>query len=356
MTPYETYYSSLRGGPPPSPPLPKRRGPDMPVPLGGHHLESVGDSSSRSRVPDVNSESKEPSKFGPGNSGIPPFCMVDSCPHFRSRFLSSDDQVLHYKLFHPSLVRCQEDRCVERPPFFVNDFSRSRHDEQYHCQVSSSSEKEQSEAGSKKQPAFLGKSPMDSGDERLQPSGLVGNNRDQGNFKDKGNETQHPDAGQQQIHPHPFHLSLPRYVPMPSQHSALPSPTSANSSFRPSRWERELKFPRPEGPVVFQTNTFKNSHYNVAHYNNPNFQPEEWSPDGKVASSGHAGVEHVLRSNLHNVEKSPQMVVRSDASDVDGAQDDCTHFETMSPTPISSSVGAKNGYSDRTMEKDTSIE
>jgi ubiquitin thioesterase protein OTUB1 len=27
-----------------------------------------------------------------------------------------------------------------------------------------------------------------------------------------------------------------------------------------------------------QTTTFKNSHFNVAHYNNPNFQPEEYRP------------------------------------------------------------------------------
>jgi ubiquitin thioesterase protein OTUB1 len=44
-----------------------------------------------------------------------------------------------------------------------------------------------------------------------------------------------------------------------------------------------------EGPVVFQTSSFKNSHYNTAHYNNPNFQPEEWSPDCDEAINGHTG-------------------------------------------------------------------
>jgi hypothetical protein len=28
-------------------------------------------------------------------------------------------------------------------------------------------------------------------------------------------------------------------------------------------------------PFIFETSTFKNSHYNTAHYSNPNFHPEE---------------------------------------------------------------------------------
>ena len=98
----------------------------------------------------------------------------------------------------------------------------------------------------------------------------------------------HPGVTQQQISPHPIRPSLPSHPSISSQHSDLPSPTSANSPFRPSRWEWDARVTEQEGPVVFQTSTFKNSHYNTAHYNNPNFQPEEWSPECEEANSGHA--------------------------------------------------------------------
>lgn len=64
----------------------------------------------------------------------------------------------------------------------------------------------------------------------------------------------------------------------PSLPSELPSPSST-TSFRPSKYEWEAA--AQEGPVIFQTSTFKNSHYNPAHYNNPNFQPEEWTPESE---------------------------------------------------------------------------
>lgn len=67
--------------------------------------------------------------------------------------------------------------------------------------------------------------------------------------------------------------------------SELSSPSSA-SSFRPSKYEWEAAAEWGEGPVVFQTSTFKNSHYNVAHYNNPNFQPEEWTPESEDPPTG----------------------------------------------------------------------
>lgn len=65
--------------------------------------------------------------------------------------------------------------------------------------------------------------------------------------------------------------------------SELPSPSSA-TTFRPSKYEWEAA--AQEGPVIFQTSTFRNSHYNTAHYNNPNFQPEEWTPDSEEAPTG----------------------------------------------------------------------
>lgn len=82
----------------------------------------------------------------------------------------------------------------------------------------------------------------------------------------------------------PIHSPPIPHQPSLTTHSSLSSelssPTSAGSSFRPSKYEWEAAADwAQEGPVQFQTSTFKNSHYNTAHYNNPNFQPEEWSPD-----------------------------------------------------------------------------
>ncbi|TVY36852.1 Ubiquitin thioesterase [Lachnellula occidentalis] len=87
------------------------------------------------------------------------------------------------------------------------------------------------------------------------------------------------------IHPHlppPPAPHRPTLNTHPSISSDLSSPSSAGSSFRPSKYEWEAAADwAQEGPVQFQTSTFKNSHYNTAHYNNPNFQPEEWSPEAE---------------------------------------------------------------------------
>lgn len=87
------------------------------------------------------------------------------------------------------------------------------------------------------------------------------------------------------IHPHlppPPPPHRPTLNTHPSISSDLSSPSSAGSSFRPSKYEWEAAADwAQEGPVQFQTSTFKNSHYNTAHYNNPNFQPEEWSPEAE---------------------------------------------------------------------------
>jgi ubiquitin thioesterase protein OTUB1 len=86
---------------------------------------------------------------------------------------------------------------------------------------------------------------------------------------------------------HPSRPSLSSHPSMQSYTSELTSPTSAgsSSSFRPSKYEWEAAADWQE-PIIFQTSTFKNSHYNVAHYNNPNFQPLEWDPDCEEAISG----------------------------------------------------------------------
>ena len=99
----------------------------------------------------------------------------------------------------------------------------------------------------------------------------------------------HPGVPQPHISSHGSRPSLSSHASLSSQHSDLPSPTSATSPFRPSRWEWDARVAEQDGPVVFQTSTFKNSHYNTAHYNNPNFQPEEWSPECEEATGGHAG-------------------------------------------------------------------
>ncbi|TVY73153.1 Ubiquitin thioesterase otubain-like [Lachnellula suecica] len=82
------------------------------------------------------------------------------------------------------------------------------------------------------------------------------------------------------------HLPPPPHRPTLNTHHSfsteLSSPSSAGSSFRPSKYEFQSAADwAQEGPVQFQTSTFKNSHYNTAHYNNPNFQPEEWSPEAE---------------------------------------------------------------------------
>jgi ubiquitin thioesterase protein OTUB1 len=89
-----------------------------------------------------------------------------------------------------------------------------------------------------------------------------------------------------QSHPHRPSLSTRSaslsHAPLSSHPSDISSPSSA-SSFRPSKYEWAAAADWQEGPVVFQTSTFKNSHYNTAHYNNPNFQPEEWTPESEEA-------------------------------------------------------------------------
>jgi ubiquitin thioesterase protein OTUB1 len=99
----------------------------------------------------------------------------------------------------------------------------------------------------------------------------------------------HAGVRQQQISPHPIRPSHPSHSSISPQRSDLPSPSSANSPFRPSRWEWDARAAEQEGPVVFQTSTFKNSHYNTAHYNNPHFQPEEWSPEYEDANCAYSG-------------------------------------------------------------------
>ncbi|KAF2643314.1 cysteine proteinase [Massarina eburnea CBS 473.64] len=89
---------------------------------------------------------------------------------------------------------------------------------------------------------------------------------------------------------HGLHLEGPP-VTLPI-HSLPPPPVSIERGhltlerggpFRPSMYELEqINVPS------FQTSIFKNSQYNTAHYMNPDFQPEAWSPDTEYGA-GHKG-------------------------------------------------------------------
>lgn len=61
----------------------------------------------------------------------------------------------------------------------------------------------------------------------------------------------------------------------------LPVPIATPNSFRPSHYQYQANANERHEPVVCQTTTFKNSHFNTAHYLNPDFQPEEWTPEGE---------------------------------------------------------------------------
>ncbi|KAI9833326.1 MAG: hypothetical protein M1819_003721 [Sarea resinae] len=88
------------------------------------------------------------------------------------------------------------------------------------------------------------------------------------------------------------------YPPPPSSplsqsvsNSSLPlTPTSGESrvpNFRPSKYEYEVGFsPSPVQNIPCQTATFRNSHYNPAHFLNTDFQPEMWTPDSEYKTEG----------------------------------------------------------------------
>ncbi|KAI9703214.1 MAG: hypothetical protein M1836_007779 [Candelina mexicana] len=78
------------------------------------------------------------------------------------------------------------------------------------------------------------------------------------------------------------------YMPSPTSPATqgYPSPSiplspvisdTAGGSFRPSKYEYDVQ--NSVQSVPFQTPTFRNSHYNPAHFRNSEFQPEIWRPD-----------------------------------------------------------------------------
>ncbi|KAI9701722.1 MAG: hypothetical protein M1820_006350 [Bogoriella megaspora] len=94
-------------------------------------------------------------------------------------------------------------------------------------------------------------------------------------------------------------LPPPAYAPpplqVPSQNLNMarlpmhPSPHSARSEtgpFRHSAWELE---PTSQGPPPqFTTSIFRNSHFNTAHFLNPDFEPEQWSPDAEYMTANNS--------------------------------------------------------------------
>ncbi|KAF4956933.1 hypothetical protein FSARC_11450 [Fusarium sarcochroum] len=83
------------------------------------------------------------------------------------------------------------------------------------------------------------------------------------------------------------------------QNSLVPPPMRAASNyhirFSPVQLDyEESKNSFPEPTFQVTTNTFKNSVWNRAHYNNPDFHPEEWSPDDEH-TDGRVGGKHRLK-------------------------------------------------------------
>ncbi|KFY30236.1 hypothetical protein V493_02059 [Pseudogymnoascus sp. VKM F-4281 (FW-2241)] len=65
-------------------------------------------------------------------------------------------------------------------------------------------------------------------------------------------------------------------------------PSSLENQFQHSIYEYESDWNDPPSQI-FQTSMFKDSHYNTAHYSNPNFQPESTPRDATVLKRAYGG-------------------------------------------------------------------
>lgn len=106
--------------------------------------------------------------------------------------------------------------------------------------------------------------------------------------------------------PQPFADNLqaaapPPIPPQPSPPQQTPTTPMTTHPLRFSKWNfpdlPEMAENAASYEPAFQTNTFKNSHFNVAHYSNNNFQPEMYRPDAEEPMMGRSGgrkksVEH----------------------------------------------------------------
>ncbi|SPJ74964.1 uncharacterized protein FTOL_04695 [Fusarium torulosum] len=86
----------------------------------------------------------------------------------------------------------------------------------------------------------------------------------------------------------------------PGPQSSLPLRTASSYHIRFSPVQLdydESKNNFPESTFQVTTNTFKNSIWNRAHYCNPNFHPEEWSPDDEH-TDGRVGGKRKLKKEI----------------------------------------------------------
>ncbi|KAK3944035.1 ubiquitin thioesterase OTUB1 [Diplogelasinospora grovesii] len=75
-------------------------------------------------------------------------------------------------------------------------------------------------------------------------------------------------------------LTLPIHPPPPPPPPPAPAPFVYSLRFSGyCSLPQFVENPTWRDAVTCMTNSFKNSHFNVAHYANPNFQPEEYKPD-----------------------------------------------------------------------------
>ncbi|CAK3776283.1 Hypothetical predicted protein [Lecanosticta acicola] len=93
----------------------------------------------------------------------------------------------------------------------------------------------------------------------------------------------------------PHELAIRTSVPQ-----AAPGTSDLHSSggpFRPSAWQLEPDFVSATSQMPFQTSIFRNSHFNTAHFLNPDFQPEQWDPDDEYATTSSSGKSSTRHKN-----------------------------------------------------------
>ncbi|KAK4539840.1 hypothetical protein LTR36_010301 [Oleoguttula mirabilis] len=111
---------------------------------------------------------------------------------------------------------------------------------------------------------------------------------------------------QPQIQPQPVYLpATPTHLvappsQMPQQmairtasHATLAHPAfQPGGPFRSSAWELEDGFGQLSSSMPFQTSIFRESHFNTAHFLNPDFQPKEWRPDDDYVTTSSKSSRH----------------------------------------------------------------
>ncbi|RYP55186.1 hypothetical protein DL768_000180 [Monosporascus sp. mg162] len=93
--------------------------------------------------------------------------------------------------------------------------------------------------------------------------------------------------------PQPFPEPMQAPAPVPAQPSPPQQQPATTHPLRFSKWNfpdlPEMAENAASYEPAFTTNTFKNSHFNVAHYSNNNFQPEMYKPEAEEAAAGRSG-------------------------------------------------------------------